>query len=225
MTIDPSHPFPHVINKALCVAFSLRHSRRRTTYLGVVTVPRRLPRLIRVPSKNGIVSYIFLHDLIAERHTRNIYRGYQVISSGAFRATRNSNLYLHEEQSRNLLELVDMQVHNRRKGDVVRLEIESNATADIFEPLAYQFRLHEWQVFKTTGPVNLSRLFSLGRADRSPRSEVSGPLWPRPLALRQKLQICSRRSGVKICCCITPMIPTNQWAFSGLVIAEFKELE
>ncbi len=80
---------------------------------------------MRVPSKQESIDYIFLHDLI-ETHTRNLYKGYHVISSGAFRATRNSNLYLHEEESRNLLDLVDTQLHNRRRGDVVRLEIEAD---------------------------------------------------------------------------------------------------
>src|SRR5215469_15602770 len=157
VTIDPSHPFPHVINKALCVAFQLRHSRRQAGYLGVVTVPRKLSRLVRVPSKNDSIDYVFLHDLV-ETHARNLYKGYHVISSGAFRVTRNSNLYLHEEEARSVLELVDTQVHNRRKGDVVRLEIEAGAVPEIVEPLAHQFRLRDWQVFKTPGPVNLSRL-------------------------------------------------------------------
>src|SRR6202040_4350550 len=111
-----------------------------TTFLGVVTVPRKLPRLVRVPDKNGGIDYIFLHDLI-ETHTRNLYKGYQVLSSGAFRATRNSNLYPHEEESRNLLDLVDTELHNRRKGDVVRLEIEADAAAGIVEPLSQQFGL------------------------------------------------------------------------------------
>jgi polyphosphate kinase len=168
VTIDPSHPFPHVINKALCVAFHLRHhSRPGTTYLGVVTVPRKLPRLVRLPSKRGSIDYIFLHDLI-ETHTRNLYKGYQVLSSGAFRATRNSNLYLHEEESRNLLDLVDTQLHSRRKGDVVRLEIEADAAAEIVDPLSRQFALQPWQVFKTPGPVNLSRLFSLAEQTSRP---------------------------------------------------------
>ncbi len=173
VTIDPSHPFPHVLNKALCVAFHLRrHSKPGTTYLGVVTVPRKLARLVRVPGKNGSLDYIFLHDLI-ETHTRNLYKGYKVISSAAFRATRNSNLYLHEEESRNLLELVDSQLHSRRKGDVVRMEIETSAPAEIVDPLARQFTLLPWQVFKTHGPVNLSRLFSL--ADQTPRPDLKFP--------------------------------------------------
>jgi polyphosphate kinase len=173
VTIDPSHPFPHVINKALCVAFHLRHRRRpAATYLGVVTVPRKLPRLVRVPAKGGKIDYIFLHDLV-ETHTRNLYKGYQVLSSGAFRATRNSNLYLHEEESRNLLESVDTQLHNRRKGDVVRLEIEADAAPEIVGPLTEQFSLRPWQVFKTAGPVNLSRLFSL--AEQTPRPDLKFP--------------------------------------------------
>jgi polyphosphate kinase len=78
VTIDPSHPFPHVLNKALCVAFQLRrNSKPGTTFLGVVTVPRKLPRLVRVPDKNGSIDYIFLHDLI-ETHTRNLYKGYKL---------------------------------------------------------------------------------------------------------------------------------------------------
>ena len=174
VTIDPSHPFPHVVNKALCVAFHLRHhSKSGATYLGVVTVPRKLPRLVRVvPNKNGSFEYIFLHDLI-ETHTRNLYKGYKVLSSAAFRATRNSNLYLHEEESRSLLDLIDSQLHNRRKGDVVRLEIEASAPGEIVDPLTQQFGLQPWQVFKARGPVNLFRLFFL--ADQTARPDLKFP--------------------------------------------------
>jgi polyphosphate kinase len=173
VTIDPSHPVPHVINKALCVAFSLRPRRRPTTkYLGVVTVPRKLPRVVRVPNRSERIDYVFLHDLI-EGHTRNLYKGFQVVSSGAFRATRNSNLYLHEEESRSILESVDSLLHNRRKGDVVRLEIEADAALEIVEPLTEQFMLDGSQVFKTAGPVNLSRLFSL--AEQTNRPDLKFP--------------------------------------------------
>jgi polyphosphate kinase len=186
VTIDPSHPFPHVLNKALCVAFHLRHrSKPATTYLGVVTVPRKLPRLVRVPSRGGTIDYIFLHDLI-ETHTRNLYKGYHVISSAAFRATRNSNLYLHEEESRNLLELVDTQLHSRRKGDVVRLEIQADAAPEIVDPLSHQFGLRAWQIFKAPGPVNLSRVSSL--ADQTPRADLKfQPFTARSLSFAPKV--------------------------------------
>jgi polyphosphate kinase len=180
VTIDPTHPFPQLVNKALCVAFLLRRGRRGQVYLGVVTVPRRLPRLVEVPSQNGTTAFVFLHDLI-EVHARNLYRGYEVISSAAIRATRNSNLYLHEEESRGLLELVDTQLHSRRRGDVVRLEIEEDASDQMVALLKEKLRVADWQVFTTNGPVNLSRLFSL--ADQAQRPELKfKPFAPRTIA-------------------------------------------
>ncbi|HXB98861.1 MAG TPA: hypothetical protein VNU74_00590, partial [Terriglobales bacterium] len=124
VTVDPAHPFPRVINKALCVGLLLRRRRRSSlTYTGVVTVPRALPRLVRLPSQ-GTIDFIFLADLVVH-HAVRMYTGYDIVSSAAFRVTRNSNLYLQEEESRNLLESVRAELHNRRKGDAVRMEIES----------------------------------------------------------------------------------------------------
>ena len=71
--------------------------------LGVVTVPRALPRFVQLPSTGGTHDFIFLHDLI-ERNAAGMYRGYEILSKAAFRVTRNSNLYFQEEESRNLLE-------------------------------------------------------------------------------------------------------------------------
>jgi polyphosphate kinase len=162
VTIDPAHPFPRVLNKALCVALLLRRKRKGTPgpVLGVVTVPRSLPRLVKLPSDEGTTNYIFLHDLI-ENHAKTLYRGYEILSTTAFRVTRNSNLYLQEEESRNLLESVRAELHNRRKGDAVRLEIDSDAHPEIVEQLRMNYELDEWQVFRTDGPVNLNRLMNL----------------------------------------------------------------
>ncbi len=166
VTIDPSHPFPRVLNKALCIALLLRHKRRGPTgqrpnrVLGVVTVPRSLPRLIAMPSADGRTDFIFLHELI-EARVEKMYRGYEVLDKAAFRVTRNSNLYMQEEESRSVLESVREELHNRRKGDAVRLEIESSAAEEIVERLRINFELEPWQVFRTDGPVNLSRLMNL----------------------------------------------------------------
>jgi len=167
VTVDPAHPFPRVLNKALCMAFQLRRRRRSaTTYLGVVTVPRSLPRVIRVPSESGTIDFVFLADLVTA-HAASMYRGYDITSAAAFRVTRNSNLYLQEEESRNLLEAVRTELHNRRKGDAVRLEIDADAAPEIVDRLRANFELEDWQVFPTEGPVNLSRLFHIyGQADR-----------------------------------------------------------
>lgn len=160
VTVDPAHPFPRVINKALCVGFLLRRRRRSAlTYTGVVSVPRVLPRLVRLPS-DGTADFIFLADLVAH-HAVRMYHGYDIVSSAPFRVTRNSNLYLAEEEARSLLESVRTELHNRRKGDAVRLEIEADADPEIIERLRTVFELDPWQVFPVNGPVNLVRLFNV----------------------------------------------------------------
>src|SRR6202045_2910511 len=159
-TVDPTHPFPRVINKALCLGLLLRRRRRSAlTYTGVVSVPRGLPRLVPLPSENT-TDFIFLADLVAH-HAQNMYHGYDIVSSAPFRVTRNSNLYLQEEEARNLLESVRTELHNRRKGDAVRMEIEADADPEIIDRLGTVFELDPWQVFPVNGPVNLSRLFNV----------------------------------------------------------------
>ena len=182
VTVDPAHPFPLVLNKALCLAFLLKRKRRgKQTYLGVVTVPRALPRLILLPSAEGI-EYIFLHDVV-HAYAARLYHGYEILSAAAFRVTRNSNLYLEAEESRSLLESVDSQLHRRRKGSAVRLEIEATANQEIVDRLETNFRLSPGQVFRVNGPINLSRLFHLydqtARPDLKYRSFV-----PREIELK-----------------------------------------
>jgi polyphosphate kinase len=169
VTVDPAHPFPRVIHKALCQALLLRRRRRsaaNVSYMGVVTVPRSLPRLVRLPDTKGD-SFIPLADLVG-LHAGRMYRGYEILSEGAFRITRNSNLYLQEEESRSVLESVRTELHNRRKGDAVRLEIESDASGEIVSRLQTVFELQDWQIYRTPGPVNLSRLMHLYSAVNRP---------------------------------------------------------
>src|SRR5882762_1373597 len=184
VTVDPAHPFPRVINKALCVALLLRRRRRSSlTYTGVVTVPRALPRLVRLPSQ-GTIDFIFLADLVVY-HAARMYKGYDIVSSAAFRVTRNSNLYLQEEESRNLLESVRAELHTRRKGDAVRMEIESEADPEIIERLGTVFELDRWQIFPVNGPVNLSRLFNI--YDEAARPDLKFRAFvPRELRLTAK---------------------------------------
>src|SRR6202046_47698 len=186
VTVDPAHPFPRVINKALCLGFLLRRRRRSAlTYTGVVAVPRALPRLVRLPS-DGTVDFIFLADLVAH-HAVNMYHGYDVVSSAPFRVTRNSNLYLQEEEARSLLESVRAELHNRRKGDAVRMEIEADADPEIIERLRTVFELDPWQVFPVNGPVNLSRLFNI--YEQTPRPDLKYRAFsPRELRLTAKSQ-------------------------------------
>jgi polyphosphate kinase len=166
VTIDPSHPFPRVLNKALCIALLLRSKRSVRTVpkpaavLGVVTVPRAVPRLVPLPSAEGRFDFIMLHKLI-ESQVERMFRGYELLARAPFRVTRNSNLYMQEEESRSVLESVREELHNRRKGDAVRMEIENSAAEEIVERLRINFELDPVQVFRTKGPVNLLRLMNL----------------------------------------------------------------
>jgi polyphosphate kinase len=215
ITIDPRHPFPRVLNKALCVALLLKRKRKgaNAAVLGVVTVPRALPRFIHLPTPTVPVAgyataqgtrtgdpkldqtlepepagapqdFIFLHDLI-EHQAGRMYRGYEIVSTAAFRVTRNSNLYFEEEESRSLLEAVRTELHNRRKGDAVRLEIEDDAHPEIIERLRSNFEIDDGQVYRTPGPVNLSRLMNLYGDSKRPELKYQ-PFQARELRLHRK---------------------------------------
>jgi polyphosphate kinase len=186
ISIDPAHPFPRVLNKALCLALLLRRKRKSSgpQVLGVVTVPRALPRFVRLPGAEGAYDYLLLQDLIAQ-NLAGMYRGYEVLSRAAFRVTRNSNLYFEEEEARSLLETIRVELHNRRKGDAVRLEIETGADEEIVERLRVNFELDQDQVFRDDGPVNLSRLFFFYVDVQRPDLKFP-PFTPKPFKLSRK---------------------------------------
>jgi polyphosphate kinase len=186
ISIDPAHPFPRVLNKALCLALLLRPKRRSSgpLVLGVVTVPRALPRFVRLPAEEGHFDYVLLQDLIAQ-NLGGMYRGYEVQAYTAFRVTRNSNLYFEEEEARSLLETIRVELHNRRKGDAVRLEIEAGAHSEIVERLRTNFELGDEQVFRGEGPVNLSRIMFLYGDVQRPDLKFP-PFSPHALTLSRK---------------------------------------
>jgi polyphosphate kinase len=103
--------------------------------------------------------------------------------------TRNSNLYMEEEESRSVLESVRAELHNRRKGDAVRLEIESSAVEEMVERLRTNFELDPWQVFRTDGPVNLSRLMNL-------YSEVKRPQLKFPAFVAKEFKLSAKSADI-----------------------------
>ncbi|MGH9596589.1 MAG: polyphosphate kinase 1, partial [Edaphobacter sp.] len=180
-----------VLNKALCIGLLLRRKRRglkTATSVGVVTVPRALPRLVPLVGEEGHSDFILLHELV-ESQVERMFRGYEVLSKSAFRVTRNSNLYMEEEESRSVLESVRAELHNRRKGDAVRLEIERGATEEIVERLRTNFELEPVQVFQTDGPVNLSRLMNL-------YSQVKGPTLKYPAFAARDFKLSAKSTDI-----------------------------
>ena len=210
VTVDPAHPFPHVLNKALCLAFLLKQKRRGSQiYLGVVTVPRALPRLVRLPSPKDSIEFVFLHDVVHAFADR-LYHGYEILSAAAFRVTRNSNLYMEEEESRSLLESVDLQIHRRRKGAAVRLEIEAGANQEIIDRLQANFRLAPTQVFRVDGPVNLSRVLNLYELTPRPDLKYRAFAPARAAAEAGAFRRYSSWCASATCCCTIPTIPIRR---------------
>jgi polyphosphate kinase len=166
IVIDPAHPFPRVLNKSLCIGVLLEQDGR--TVLGVVTVPRVLPRIVRLPDgDDSTVRMVTLSGIVAY-HLSELFEGYEVTGHAAFRVTRNSELYVNEEEADNLLEEIAESLENRRKGDVVRLEIEDRAPPRLVRFLTTQFGLQEDQVYRADGPVNLNRIMTICDLVRRP---------------------------------------------------------
>ncbi|MCZ6636010.1 MAG: polyphosphate kinase 1 [bacterium] len=161
ITVNPAHPYPRLINKVLCIAVLLR-SHDNETLFGLVQVPRLLPRLIRLPKEDESrrVDYVFLADLV-QQHIPELFRGYHILDTAAFRITRNSDLYLDEEEADDLLLAIQSELKNRRKGDTVRLEVDVDASSQIVSRLQKNDNLKDWQIYFAKGPVNLNRLMML----------------------------------------------------------------
>ncbi len=157
--VDPAHPFPWVINKSLCLLVLLKGDRKQDGW-GVITIPRSLPRLLSLPSKEKTFRCIFIHDVV-QHYISELFKGYIIKGCAPFRVTRNSNLYLQDEEAGSLIDAVEAVVHNRRKGDVVRLEIHKSASKRIVDALIKTFDIDGTVVFRIDGPINLNNLASL----------------------------------------------------------------
>ena len=158
IVVDPAHPFPHVLNKALCIGALLEE--QGLTMMGVATVPRVLPRILRLPDQGDGLHFVTLAGIM-DLQVNELFFGYKVLGSAPFRITRNSELYVNEEDADNLLEEIEEQVTKQRQADAVRLEIAPGAPDQLVSLLQQQFDLDDSLVFRVNGPVNLHRVMTL----------------------------------------------------------------
>src|SRR3954447_16061913 len=144
LAIDPAHPFPQLLNKSLNLIVRLEMPRNGELlkHLAVVQIPRILPRMVKLPREDGRQDYVYLSRLIGH-HLADLFPGTKIVGYWPFRVTRNSELYIDEEESANLLKAVENELHNRRKGDAVRLEIDQECPQFIREALLKTLRLAE----------------------------------------------------------------------------------
>jgi len=166
--LDQSHPFPQLGNKTLNVVVSLDHPEIPEVdhMVAILPVPRILPRLVRLGStKPAGERYLFLTEII-KLCAGEFFPGYRLHGAWAFRVTRNSDLYIDEEEAENLLKKIEEELRNLRRGSAVRLEIEEGVEDPIFNTLCNHLGLSHEYVFRLAGPLNLLRLNSLTEINR-----------------------------------------------------------
>ncbi len=167
--IDPVHPFPQLLNKSLNIILQLEIEKdgEVSKRLAVVQVPQVLPRLVRLPDEDEHREYIFLGHLIGH-YLADVFPGTKILGYWHFRVTRNSELYIDEDDVRNLLSAVEQELHNRRKGAAVRLEVDQSMPSEISQYLLENLDLTEEDLYRIDGPLNPVRLMAICSGDHSP---------------------------------------------------------
>jgi len=162
LALDPARPFPKILNKSLnfAVVVEGEDGFGRNSGLAVVQAPRSLPRLIRLPDELGSRNFVFLGTIV-EAFVSRLFAGMTMRGCYQFRVTRNSDLFVEQEEVDDLLRAVEGELASRRYGDAVRLETAHDCPAEILSYLLEQFGLTADDLYKVSGPVNLNRLMAV----------------------------------------------------------------
>ena len=162
--LDPSHPFPRVLNKSLNFAVELegKDAFGRNSGIAIVQAPRMLPRVIRLPKEISVAEYDFvLLSSILHEHVAELFAGMKAANCYQFRVTRNSELFVDEEEVKDLRTALRGELPHRQFGDEVRLEVAENCSPQIMDYLLAQFNLGQEDLYRVDGPVNLVRLMNV----------------------------------------------------------------
>ncbi len=162
--LDPSHPFPRILNKSLNFVVSLEGTDDygREAWMAIVQAPRALPRIIRMDEEasGSPSSFVFLSSII-HAHVHELFPGMTVTGCYQFRVTRNSDLAVDLDDDADLLKTLQGGLFERNYGDAVRLEVADNCPQEMIDFLCDRFKLDNSAVFQVHGPVNLNRLMAL----------------------------------------------------------------
>ncbi len=174
--LDPSHPFPRVLNKSLNFAVELqgKDAFGRNSAKAIVQAPRVLPRAILMPPEIAGCphGFVFLSSIL-HAHVGELFSGMEVKGCYQFRVTRNSDLFVDEEEMKNLRISLQGELPQRHFGDAVRLEVADNCPPELADFLLQQFELNSDDLYRVHGPVNLVRL--MGIPDKVDRPDLKFP--------------------------------------------------
>jgi polyphosphate kinase len=162
LALDPARPFPKILNKSLnfAVVVEGEDGFGRNSGLAVVQAPRSLPRLIKLPDELGSRNFVFLGTIV-EAFVFKLFAGMHMRGCYQFRVTRNSDLFVEQEEVDDLLRAVEGELASRRFGDAVRLETAHDCPDEILTYLLGQFGLTGDDLYKVSGQVNLNRLMAV----------------------------------------------------------------
>ena len=162
--LDPSHPFPRILNKSLNFAIQLegRDAFGRNSGNAIVQAPRVLPRIIQLPKHiaNSGIRLVLLTSVL-QAFVGALFEGMKIIGSYPFRVTRNSDLFLDKEEIKDLRAALQGGLPHRHYGDSVRLEIANGCPHEMEQFLLRQLELTDANLYRVDGPVNLVRLMQV----------------------------------------------------------------
>lgn len=174
--LDRAHPFPQVVNKSLnfIVELAGKDAFGHGTAIVILKAPRVLPRVIRLPDhlSDGETSFCLLSSII-HAHLSDLFNGREVLAYSQFRVTRNSDLWLDEEEVKNLRQALQTELLSRQFGVAVRLEVARACPAHLSGLLLKQFSIDPSRLYAVDGPVNMVRLLEL--VNNLPRPALSFP--------------------------------------------------
>ncbi len=162
--LDPAHPFPQVVNKSLNFVIELagHDAFGREGGIAIVKAPRVVPRVIKLPPGvgSGDNAFVMLSSVI-HAHLHELFAGRDVVNYSQFRVTRDADLWIDEEEVKNLRQALQGELPQRQFGSAVRLEVASACPDALVRFLLQQFELDDADLYRCDGPVNLARLGSL----------------------------------------------------------------
>jgi len=162
--LDPAHPFPQVVNKSLnfIVELSGRDAFGRETSVAIVKAPRLVPRVIKMPAEvAGAENTFVLLSSIMHAHLHELFAGREVVNYSQFRVTRDADLWIDEEEVKNLRQALEGELPQRQFGLAVRLEVAAHCPQHLATFLLQQFELQDVDLYRCEGPVNLARMSAL----------------------------------------------------------------
>src|SRR5213596_1671864 len=163
LAVNASHPFPHLLNRSHNLLVRAKMQRGAEPLHAIVQVPRAVSRLIALPrgkSADEPWEYVYLASLI-KQHIAELFPGLILDAVHAFRVTRNSDLYIDDEEAENLLRTIEQELRRSSRGDAVRLEVEADCPKDFIELLFEFYDLTEADVYKLDGPLSMTHLTPL----------------------------------------------------------------